>query len=909
VLVSVVPVALLALLAGRQVNSTLQERAYDQLGDASRTIGSLLLDRLQGAAAQLVASAEGRPDSEAIRRGLTSVQWVGERELAALVGTEPILDGAASVIAEEQRLFVTPGPKPEFLLTRRFGDRWLLGRLDPERLWQVANLLPYGFDLCVITADRQQMLFCSEPLSADGLGAVLNSMARESIGQLSWGEGADERYASHWELFLPAEFKSSPWRILVSEPASLARQSFSTFNRAILATMAVSLLFTALLAAWQIRLTLKPLQLLVAGTKRIARRDFGTRLDIDSNDEFDELGRAMDEMADDLEQQFGALTAFAEIDSLILRSGSLDRVLEAILDRARDVLPACHVSVLTIDPDQPEHGQLYLQRHSMVDGPRQLRVGVPAGIAERLTDVDDGIVTTAAALRTELAQLPELPGFEKTLVMAIGQGKDVRGAFIAQLGSTARLDDEERKTLRDFAGRLAVAVSSADREQELFERAHFDSLTGLPNRELCHDRLGQAIAQARREGHALGVLFIDLDGFKHVNDSQGHSVGDELLRETATRLTSAVREADTVARLGGDEYLVILPHIYGVLEVEAIVAKLLTSIKRPYLIQGREAFVSASVGAAIFPEDGGTSEELLRRADTAMYNAKESGRSRCVFFTEEMDHRVRERLSLKADLRRALENNEFSLAYQPQLDLQTGRPVCVEVLLRWEHPERGFTPPGVFIPVLEDSDLIEIVGRQVIARALGEFAHWREQGVLLPRISVNLASRQLYDRDLPEFVLNELKRNRLEGEHLELELTEHSLVTDFVHSNNVFRELRGMGVRVAIDDFGTGYSSLSYLQELNFDLLKIDRTFVDNLGVRRSQAIVQAVLTVAHALGKEVVAEGIESEVQQAELTQMGCDIGQGFLFAKPMSADAFINWLRRYDESTVKRRLLVSVG
>jgi predicted signal transduction protein with EAL and GGDEF domain len=369
-------------------------------------------------------------------------------------------------------------------------------------------------------------------------------------------------------------------------------------------------------------------------------------------------------------------------------------------------------------------------------------------------------------------------------------------------------------------------------------------------------------------------------------------VGDDLLKEMALRLTAAVRDTDTVARFGGDEYVAVLPGLQSTLEVEAVVARVRAALERPFVIDGRESYIGASIGVTMFPEDGATPEELLRKADTAMYSAKASGRSRCVYFTKEMDSRVQERLALGSDLRKAIEKQELYLVYQPQIALDSGRVLSAEALLRWRHPTRGVLSPALFIPILEESGLIESVGAWVLETALRDLAAWQSSGLPLARVAANVTTGQLLAPAFDAIVAAKLEAAGLGAECLELELTETTLVKDLNSANSRLNALTARGVRIAIDDFGTGYSSLGYLNELTFDSVKIDRTFIANLPAEKSIAIVKAIVGVAHALHKDVVAEGIESELQRAQLTRLGCDHGQGYLFGAPVDAPRFAAWL-----------------
>jgi diguanylate cyclase (GGDEF)-like protein len=495
----------------------------------------------------------------------------------------------------------------------------------------------------------------------------------------------------------------------------------------------------------------------------------------------------------------------------------------------------------------------------------------------------------------------------RVFVTPLVHGEQVRGAMFATFEPGAETAGAELDSLRELANRIAVAISAAEREQRLFQRAHFDALTGLPNRQLCHDRLRQAVAVARRQEHKLAVLFIDLDGFKHVNDSLGHSAGDQLLRETSVRLRSATRETDTVARLGGDEYVVILPSVHGPLEVEVLVGNLMEALKWPFHINGEQCFISASVGVTMFPEDGGTAEDLLRKADTAMYSAKEGGRSRYVFFAKEMDERIHDRRMLQSDLRSALANRELFLVYQPQVDLATGEVICAEALLRWRHPTRGLIAPSIVLPVLEETGLVEEIGRWTLRTALEELARWRSQGSGIRRVAVNVTTRQLFDPGFVALVDECLQSSKLTGSCLEIELTEASLVTDFARADRVLRELSARGVGTAIDDFGTGYSSLGYLKELSFDRVKIDRAFIEGLPDEKSMAIVKAVCGIAHSLSKEVIAEGIETAAQRRLLAKLHCEVGQGFLFCRPLLGKAFGEWLSQQEATRLLRQVFAS--
>ena len=423
-------------------------------------------------------------------------------------------------------------------------------------------------------------------------------------------------------------------------------------------------------------------------------------------------------------------------------------------------------------------------------------------------------------------------------------------------------------------------------QAKLVRQAHYDALTGLPNRVLFHDRLTQALAQAGRHRWNVGLLLFDLDRFKSVNDSLGHPVGDALLREAASRIAGCVRAADTVGRVGGDEFAIVLAELADPADAALVAQKVADAMAAPYRIQGREMFLSASIGIATFPRDGLDGETLVRNADAAMLRAKQLGRNNFQFYTAAMNERALEDLLLANDLRRALQRNEFFLQYQPIVAVRTGRLATFEALLRWRHPERGLLPPARFVPLLESSGLIVPVGEWVIRAACRQIAEWRRAGLRPVPVAVNLSARQLMHHDICAVLERELRAAGVEPRLLEVEITESDAMENPDQTAAILQVLRARGVRVAIDDFGTGYSSLAYLKRFPVTTLKLDRSFVSGLpGDPDDVSIARAVISMAHNLGLKVVAEGVEQEDQRQFLATHGCDQMQGYLLARPLPA------------------------
>jgi len=428
--------------------------------------------------------------------------------------------------------------------------------------------------------------------------------------------------------------------------------------------------------------------------------------------------------------------------------------------------------------------------------------------------------------------------------------------------------------------------------------AHHDVLTGLINRYNLENRLAQALLSAHRDHLNVVVMFIDMDRFKTINDTLGHHVGDQLLIEVGRRLRESVRESDIVSRLGGDEFIVVLTHITNVMDAAPLSDKILRSLRQPYVFDGKEMHSSPSIGIAVYPDDGEDGPTLMKNADIAMYHAKDHGRNNVQYFTPAMNAAASERLGLENDLHQALRYDQLHIYYQPQVTPRDGRCVGIEALARWNHPVLGEISPLKFIPIAEESGLIEALGSWVLDEACRQLSAWRADGIKHLRMAVNLSAQQLRSPGLVQSVDAVLKRHGLKGSDLELEITESVAMENPERAIGQLQALRDLGIQLAIDDFGTGYSSLAYLKRLPIQVLKLDRTFVRDIETDPSDAeISAATLALAHNLGLKVIAEGVETEAQRAYLIQHQCDFMQGYLFSKPLPAEAALNYLRQCAE------------
>lgn len=533
--------------------------------------------------------------------------------------------------------------------------------------------------------------------------------------------------------------------------------------------------------------------------------------------------------------------------------GNLDLLMATSMADAETILHSNAVDIILLDLGLPDARGL--------DAVRRARAAAPRLPLVVLTGLDDEDI--AAQALQEGAQDYIIKG-----------QVDLRGL------SRAMRYAVERKGMEERARDLALQIAHA---------ALHDVLTGLPNRLLLNDRIDAAIATAARDGTKLAILFLDLDGFKQINDSLGHPMGDKLLRSVANRLLKCVRGSDTVSRLGGDEFVVLISDVARTADAATGVGRILRAVAEVHCIDGQNLYITASVGISIYPDDGKTAETLTKNADTAMYQAKDLGKGKYRFFKAEMNERAVERQSIETALRYALERCEFELHYQPVVELASGVTTGVEALIRWNHPTRGLISPAQFIPIAEDCRLILPIGEWVLGEACRQAQSWAQAGIWTGTMAINVSAIQFREQNFVKNVLDTLVATGMDASRLELELTESVLMKTGDPAAVALQTLRNAGVKVALDDFGTGYSSLSYLERFPVDSVKIDQTFIRQISAKGvKNTLVAAIINMGHALGLSVVAEGVETEEQLRFIKDSACDEGQGYYFSKALTAEAF---------------------
>ena len=862
---ALLPVVAFAVLSYLVISEQLQASAERQLGAAAKSYGLAILDRLQ-----LVDQRETQLADRVLDGSMqsTSINVFSDHRATVRLVEAKLTNGTAHGATDE--------PPAATKITRRLGSSisgqntyvtldviaedargrvHVSAQLNPDYLWNAdANLL-------------QEAIVC-----VHGTAIAINHCTGSNDAGIH-----NETLSAQWDLFLGAVYAAPSWTIEMRQPAQAAYGALRAFRWILPLSAAVAVASALLLGSIFIRRSHAPLRQLTEAARRIGRKNFGRPIAVRSRDEYGRLARAFNRMAAGLRQQFSLLSILTRADQMILARRDLPSVAAKLLRRMPGLLSSRVVAVVL--RDSAEGASVYFALHGSqeVHHRQSSSRGLDAlqflgsGLHRR-SNTDAGMRELFAAIDDQVQSLWLAP---------IVIGGQFRGCAMASDEGSNR---NAVRHLRGIAHRLAVAIGNEDRDRQLWNQAHYDSLTGLANRVLLNSKLNETVAVDSRRPCAL--IFIDLDRFKAVNDSLGHAIGDQLLQHVASRLLTVAPTGATVARLGGDEFTVLIPGADRV-GAQECAQRLLAALDDPWQLQELRYVAQASMGIALAPEHGDTAATLLKNADIAMYRAKAGGPGRVCFFDATMGGDASERFRLEDLLRRSIKDDEIRLHYQPKMDAD-GRPVAVEALARWQTSSGEHVSPGVFIPLAEETGLIVPMGAALLRQACRQMRQWRERNVAVEHMAINISMLQMRDPGFPLFVRQCLAENDLPGGALQLELTESLLAGDPAGVTQQLRELRSIGVSIAIDDFGTGFSSMSLLRDYPISALKIDRSFVIDCAVsERSRMLIKALIDVGHALKLEVVAEGIEEQAQLAVLRDLGCDVMQGYLFSAALTPEA----------------------
>jgi diguanylate cyclase (GGDEF)-like protein len=905
---AVVPILVLSILSYEHVTQELYDQSRTRMHRASKATGMLLLDRLGQAEAGLddMIAATGRLRSghrslrylrsvEVVAEGGERTAWLGEGfELPEISAAqrEHLLAGKPLLLAVHP-----PAGEPRILLVKPFhtdgSEELVAAEVDRGYLFDISreNTLPPMADFCVL-GDDDRVLACS--LDAPGFLSALTA-DRPVAGQFEWGREGRKQLAYFWSVFLRPSHHTSQWTVVLSEPADSVLAPIASFRMTYPAAVLLAVFLVILMCLNQIRRRLVPLKQLGDGARRIAERDFAVEVSVDSADEFQELADSFNAMARKLEEQFDSLATLIDIDRAILSAIERDKIVNTLIARLRELYPCDSIGVSLVVPE--ESAALRTQFSGESDSGSRVVDAAGFSAVERrqleanpeslLVDLDrDAPSYLAPHVRTGMRQCLLLPLFvRRELAGVVSLGHRRAGAHDAKRGVYAR----------QLADQTATALANALAIEENRVLAYYDRLTGLPNRLLFKERLAQGLAAARRHREQLAACVFDIDGFKRINDTFGHDVGDVLIKQVAERMSQVIPAAG-LARLGGDQFGILLTDLDAVDDAARIAKRILDAISEPFPLPEQSAFLTASIGIALYPEDGLDVDNVLRNADAAMYHVKDHGGNNFKFYARAMNATAFRRLQLENDLRRALDQRELRVYYQPIVDVETRRFVAAEALVRWEHPRMGLTPPSEFIAMAEQTGIIVELGKWVLETACTQNRKWQEAGFPPISMAVNLSSRQLKGEVLLHTVRRALNSTGMRAQYLMLELTESMLMDGDRETLDTLHGLKEAGVQLSIDDFGTGYSSLVYLKNFPLDHVKIDRTFLKD--VTRSQidaALTKAIIAMAHSLDLQVVAEGVELDAQMAFLRENACDMAQGYLISDPIPPDAFAKLMHQY--------------
>ena len=772
----------------------------------------------------------------------------------------------------------------------------VIAELDAEWLAQSAQqALTIPDTAFCLLGSNEVVLACSAPDGSPPPRALPSGLARATSGGFRWQGDGDEYLASYWSLFLKSNFREDSWFVVLSQPSRLVLAPLNRFRVVFPSVILLTILVVTLISVGQIRRLLVPLEAIMLGTQRISNREFDIDVSVESGDEFEELASSLNSMSGRLRKQFSTLDRMIEIDRSILSAMEVEGIAAPILGRIGDLYPSDFVTLLLKETEAAETVSTFYSAADPGSWTRDEMQAFSEDDIDWLRSRDENSpILIEAGVPHFLEPLAEA-GMVQVIALTLWIDQELAGLLLLGHRVVGTHEPENLAYARQLADQAAVALSKVRRIEENRTLAYYDSLTGLPNRLLFMEHLRQSLRRAHRDEHRVAICLLDLDEFKQINDTLGHNAGDQLLKFVARRLTERLRSG-TVARIGGDEFAFCLINFSGVDSPARVAQSLLSEITRPYLLRDQEVFITASVGIAIYPADGEVLETVVKNADAAMYHAKREGRNNYQFYTPSMNAMAIQRLAMETALRKAIELNQLRVFYQPVVDIQTREVLGAEALLRWVHPELGMVSPAEFVPLAEESGLIIEIGEWVLREAYTQARAWLDAGHRLFSMSVNVSSRQFKDGAFLDTVQSALSDTNLSPESLTLELTE-SLLLDVEAVTITLGRLRGLGVKIAIDDFGTGFSSLGYLKHFPLDALKIDQLFIRNLTSDADDlAITNAIITLAHSLKLEVVAEGVETEQQLARLREANCDTAQGFLFSEPVPADGFEKLLLESD-------------
>lgn len=910
VLSALVPVSLLTFMTYKQISYLIDKQSTQFLHQSSKAIGLRLFEKLAKLTEVMDRYTSESNSIDELKQSITQDGQMRELFLSVSVYNNKrtnTLFGESSLfppisISDHNRLnsgghvLVTrekdSGEKDFYMIKKiRSGNQLLATQINPSYLWDISHFLPSDAEVCILDHLYNVLSCTHEVKQLQNLTPALLSAA-QTRSSFNWIYNDLEYTAYVRPLFLKGAFHSPDWTIVLSTPKSHLLKPLKRFQNLFPPLIALSILLVGLLSSHQIRKSLIPLEKLKLGTQEIIAGKFNTQVEINSGDEFEDLADSFNNMSRKLDAQFKSLQIVAEIDRIMLSSLDANYIVETVVDRIKDITEADKSIIYKFrqsdsqDNQQETEKSVFWATVSISKSERQLLHSQPRYVFIPKTKATPDFLKDIA-----------IEGGKALVILPIFLKEVLFSAVVVVYNKSVEFENYDFQHARELADRIAVALTNADWEDKVYRQANYDSVTGLPNRKLLLDRLEQAMQRARRDRARIAVLLVDLDRFKAINDSLGHSNGDLILTQIGARFRQCIRETDTLVRFGGDEFVVIMADIPNTIDVISAVnplaKSLLNAVLMPFRIGGHELNMTASLGISLFPTDSFNPGDLLKYAESAMYQAKSMGKGGYLYYSKDIDATTLSQLVLENDLRHAFQKDELELYYQPQFELETNKIVCAEVLVRWNHPKLGLLTPDKFLPLALNTGLTVPLGNWIMKKAASQISEWLQQGIPVPRLAINISPHHFNTDNLVDKIHQTIKEHNISVDLLELEITEDTVMSNLDKTFNILQELKRLGIKLAIDDFGTGYSSLSYLTKFPIDYLKIDQSFVKELPQDHSvSSIVSATIAMAHSLHLKVIAEGVENRQQLDFLKTRKCDIVQGYFFSKPVPSKRLVELL-----------------
>jgi diguanylate cyclase (GGDEF)-like protein len=906
---AVVPTALVGLVAFERVSDYLADEKRDGINRTARTYGGALIERIRaiGTLAAPIHSniAAGRPALTGIASEVaTAVKSVATVSPDGMVswtyGTTSVLPagsalatGSMDAAARETLVLEMPDKSGRYhiAVAQSFRPRggWLLLFVSEDYLW----VSPDGLSrVCVVGADAR-VLYCSQPVAGELSDALRKE--RENSGTFSFRTGSSGYLAGYWRAAMGAIHGNGEWTVVAFENQTALMGPVATTRLALWATIVVGVLLAAFFASLWLRQALAPLSRVRAGSRRIAAGDFGARVTAARTDEFGALAADFNTMAERLGRRWATHRAWLEVDRVVLTNTDVESVASLVLEQLPEIIHCDVASITVFDPDDTYAGDIYTRDLASRSATFKDRAEPPSGeMRSLIAETGDFTTFCLEGPGRCLVPLRRMGAHESRVFPIVAQSR-LLGLLTLGLRNGQSLVDEDLANVRALCERLAVALDAVDREERLYHQANFDAVTGLASRIAFRARMAEALLRAERAKSRAGLLIVDVDGFRRTCETHGRAAGDELLHSVGKRLQDCVRRTDLVARTGNDEFAVLLPDVRGAQAAEGVAQQILEALARPLTVGGRIARIGGSIGIALYPADATGTEDLFSKAGTAVDRAAVRGGNRFAFFEEETDRVMQERAGMEEALGVALDGGGIAVHYHPQVDTQSGECVGVEALARWQRAEDVQVPPEQFVAAAEQSDLAVRLGDHVLNVVLADYARWRKTGIAPRRIAVNVSIAQFRAGKLATRVAEALARHHVSPAALDIEVPEILCLADEPAIRSAIAALAQMGVGLVIDDFGISNSSLAHIRRLRARAIKIDRSFVHGVPAdAESVALVKAILAMARVLGKEVIAEGVETHEQALFLREIGCPAMQGFLVARPQPASAISEFLRK---------------